>query len=489
MIHPIHFTHNREENSMTKPLSRRDFLKATAVTGAGVALAACAPAATQAPAAEPTKAADKPAEPTKAAPKAAQATITFMGWGAPEEDEGVKKAIAQFESEQSDVKVTWLHTPENYAEKFLASVAAGTPPDTAFIGGGDFTTYARDNLLLDITDSLKADTLVGAKDYFIEPQETNRCTYKGKWYGIGSCWVAPHIYYNADTLAKAGVEMPSSDPEKAWDWDTFLGIAQKLTIDKNGKNAADSAFDKDNVETWGVSWPTWSIPMHAAIQSNGGNWIDPKTGELVIDKPEATEAMQKVYDLSTKHHVSPSDEVTQQLGMSTVQMLENGKLAIAIDGSWALSWMYKMKGKLGCAVLPKMKVPATDMQAHIHSGLKGSKTPEAAWKWVRFLSTPFYQTMFCKIGLWLPSQRALMTPEGLKSWITPGVHPEGYETIVTEYVTKYGKVLYMPPGWPKVAQIIQPAFDQVRVGKATAADAFPPLVAEANKMLAEEAKK
>jgi multiple sugar transport system substrate-binding protein len=170
-------------------------------------------------------------------------------------------------------------------------------------------------------------------------------------------------------------------------------------------------------------------------------------------------------------------------------MLENGKLAIAIDGSWALSWMYKMKGKLGCAVLPKMKQPATDMQAHIHCGMKGSKQPDAAWKWVRFLSTPYYQTQFCKIGLWLPSQTALMTPEGLKTWITPGIHPEGYETIVTEYVTKYGHVQYMPPGYPKAVQILQPAWDQIRVGKALAKDALPPVVAEANKALTEEAMK
>jgi multiple sugar transport system substrate-binding protein len=57
----------------------------------------------------------------------------------------------------------------------------------------------------------------------------------------------------------------------------------------------------------------------------------------MLDKPEAIEALQRVYDLSVKYHMAPSDEVTTQLGMSTVQMLENGKLALAVDGSWALS--------------------------------------------------------------------------------------------------------------------------------------------------------
>jgi multiple sugar transport system substrate-binding protein len=472
-----------------KQISRRNFLKASAISAMGATLAACAPAAAPAATTAPSTSGETKPTATTAAPAAAETTITFMGWGGTEEDEGVKSAIKQYESEQSKIKVTWLHTPDSYQEKFLASVAAGTPPDTAFIDNGVFRTFARDGILLDITDSLKADPLVGAKDYFIEPQEENRCTYKGKWYGIGSCWVAPHIYYNADILAKAGVEAPSSDPEKAWTWDVFLTNVKKLTVDKNGKTAADSGFDANNIQTYGVSWPTWSIPLHAAVASNGGEWIDNSTGLFALDKPEAVEAIQQVYDLSLKHHVSPSDEATKELGMSTVQMLENGKLAIAIDGSWALSWMYKMKGKLGCAVNPKMKMPGTDMQAHIHCGIKASKTPDAAWQWVRFLSTPFYQTQFCKIGLWLPSQSALMTTEGLKKWITPGVHPEGYEQIVTQYVPKYGHVFYMPPGGPKTDAIMQPAWDQIRVGKALAKDALPPAVAEANKVLAEEAKK
>lgn len=462
-----------------RPLSRRQFLQMSAVGTAGAILAACAPAATQAPA-------TKEETPKEEAPKAETVTITFMGWGATEEDEGVKAAIKQFESEQSEVKVTWLHTPEQYAEKFLANIAAGTPSDTAFVGYDVFTTYARDGLLLDITNNVKSDPLVGAKDYFIEPQETDRCTFKGKWYGIGSCWVAPHIYYNADTLEQAGVPAPTADLAGQWDWETFLGYAKKLTIDKNGVTAEDSGFDKENVDKFGVAWPTWQLPLHAAIQSNGGTWMDQKTGLLTLDQPAALEAIQNVYDLSVKYRVAPSDEMTTQLGMSTVQMLENGKLAIAIDGSWALSWMWKMKGKLGCAVLPKMKQPGTDMQAHLHSGMAKSKYPDAAWKWVRFLSTPFYQTMFCKMGLWLPSQTALMTPEGLKTWITPGIHPEGYDKIVTEFVAKYGHVQYMPPGYPKIGPILQPAWDKIRIGEGTAAEVMPAAVAEANKILAEE---
>ena len=96
----------------------------------------------------------------------------------------------------------------------------------------------------------------------------------------------------------------------------------------------------------------------------------------------------------------------ESLGMSNTQMLENGKMAMAIDGSWALDWMKEIDATLGTGVLPMMKEPATDMQAHLHSALSATPEPDAAWEWVRFLSTPFYQTQFCRTGLWLPSQSA-----------------------------------------------------------------------------------
>jgi len=468
---------------MKKNMSRREFLKIAGLTGGASILAACKPteSATEAPAGQE--------EVSEAPPEAETVTITFTGWGGAEEDEGVQAAVKVFEEENPHIKVTWIHTPENYTEKIMAMTAAGTPPDTAFIYNTEFQGYAKDGLLLDITDPLKADPVVGAADYFIEPQEKERCTRDGKWYGIGSCWVAPHIYYNAAIFEEAGIEPPSNDPEEAWEWDYFLEVAKQLTVDVNGNHPGDDGFDADNMERWAVDWPTWSIPLHAAIASNGGLWMDYNTGLVAIDQPEATEALQAVADLQLVHKVAPRATALEQLGMSNTQMLENGKLAMAVDGSWALSWITKINAPLGTAVLPKLKQPATDMQAHIHCGFAGSKYPDAAWQWLRFLATEFYQLGFLRIGLWLPSQTALMTPEGMAKWYTErtapgeGIHPQGYDKIVTEYVPKYGHVLYMPPGYVEADSIITPAMDAIWVGDMTAEEAMKAAVPEANAIL------
>lgn len=480
---------------MKKRLNRRQFLALAGAAGGSTILAACSSSApAEAPAAE-EPAAEEPSaeEPAAEAPAPEVVEITFTGWGGTEEDEGVQAAIKVFEEENPSIKVNWLHIPDNYAEKTMAMTAAGTPPDTAFIYNTLIQSYAKDGLLLDITDNLKADPVIGAKDYFIEPQETERCTRDGSWYGIGSCWVAPHIYYNADIFEKEGIEPPSNDPEEAWEWDQFLEIAKQLTIDANGNHPGDSGFDPDNMERWAIHWPTWSIPLHAAIASNGGYWIDPETSLLALDQPEATEALQNVADLMLVHQVMPRGGAMEQLGMSNTQMLENGKLAMAIDGSWALAWIHKINANLGTAVCPKTITPATDMQAHLHCAFADGQHHEQSWEWLRFLATEYYQLQFLQIGLWLPSQTALATPAGMDKWYTDrvspteGVHPEGYDKIFKEYVPKYGHVLYMPPGYNEADSIITPAMDAIWIGDQTAEEAMATAVPEANAILEAEA--
>jgi multiple sugar transport system substrate-binding protein len=480
-----------------KQLSRRDFLRISALTAAGAALAGC-----QAPPPQVVReTVEVPVEQTveveqtvvvQATPAPEEVVeISFMGWGGTEEDVGVRAAIAVFEGAEPNIKVNWLHTPENYSEKMLAMLAAGTPPDTAFIRNQDFTTYAHEGMLLDITDMLKADSVVGAPGYFIEPQETERATYQGRWYGIGSCWTGSHIYLNADIFDEVGIEPPSNDPDEAWEWDYFVEVARQLTVDTNGRHPGESGFDINNVDRWGVYWDTWWMELLGPIESNNGKYIDPGTGLLTLDQPAAFEAIQRIADLMLVHQVMPHSSVLAQLGMSNTQMLETGKLAMAIDGSWALAWMHKIEPTLGTAVLPKIQRPATGLQAHLHSAFAASKYPEAAWRWVRFLATEFYQLQFLRMGLWLPSQTNLITEEGLAKWMTTrisateGVHPPGYELIVTEYVPKYGHILYQPPGYQQVEAVLNPAFDAIWIGDKTAEEALSEVAPDVNAIFEE----
>ncbi|MBK8136230.1 MAG: extracellular solute-binding protein [Chloroflexi bacterium] len=415
-------------------------------------------------------------------------TISFAGWGGTAEQDGVAAAIAVFQQENPGIAVEWRHTPDtDFTTVFLSNIAAGTPPDTSFIGSGDFETFRKEGILLDITDQILADPLLGQPDYFL-PQEAQRCAdANGRWHGIGSTWVAPHLYYNATLLEAAGITPPGFKDDEIWDWDTFVANAKLLTLDANGKHPDDEGFDPNNIVQWGASYPIVPNPtfLIAAVYSNGGKFITDE-GLSGLDSAEAMQALQNLSDLVHVHHVAPPSSAMASLGMDNTQMLNTNRLALAVDGSWALSWINPttLSVPMGVGALPKMATTATYLQAHFHAAMAGSAHPEEAWQWIRFLATPFYTEQFMKIGLWLPSQTAQTTEEGMAAWLTEGIHPANYREFVSEYLPKYGVAARIPAGFTEASSnFLTPAFQAIADGSAVA-DVLPEAVRLANEIIA-----
>jgi multiple sugar transport system substrate-binding protein len=142
------------------------------------------------------------------------------------------------------------------------------------------------------------------------------------------------------------------------------------------------------------------------------------------------------------------------------------------DGSWALQDIAKMNFKYGTGVLPKMKNAVTLAFAHMHLIHKDTKHPDEAWKLLAFLSSDDYQLGLIKAGLWLPSHSSLLTEAGLNSWLTPGVHPEGYKQIAADYLGKAARNYFYPAGYSESETIISAAMDPVWIGKSTAEQAL-----------------
>jgi multiple sugar transport system substrate-binding protein len=453
-----------------KRLSRRDFLKMSSAAAAFAASGAQLSGLLRAsPALQDT------------------VNISFAGWGQVPEQEGVAAAIAKFQEENPGITVEWQHTPDtDFTAVFLSNVAAGTPPDTSFIMSDSYETFRSAGILLDITDQIASDPLLGQPDYFFPQEAARSADANGRWHGIGSTWVAPHLYYNADLLEAAGITPPGFKDDEIWDWDTFVANAKLLTLDANGKHPDDDGFDPDNIVQWGASYPLVPNPtfLAAAVYSNGGEFINENGSGL--DSPEAMQALQNLADLIHVHHVAPPSSAMASLGMDNTQMLNTGRLALAVDGSWALSWINPttLDVPMGVGALPKMATTATYMQAHFHSALATTEHPEEAWQWIRFLATPFYTLQFMKIGLWLPSQTAQTTEEGMAEWLTEGIHPANYREFVTDYLPKYGVTTRIPAGYVEAnANFITPAYQAIADGT-PAVDVMPEAVRQANEIIA-----
>ena len=138
-----------------KKLSRRDFLRMSGASAAMLAAGVNLPGALQA-----------------AALKQDVTNIVFGGWGATAEDNGVQAAIAEFVKQNPNIAVEWQLTPQaaDYMQQLLTNFAAGTAPDASFITSDAYETLAAGGQLMDITDRITSDPVLGQEDYFF-PQE------------------------------------------------------------------------------------------------------------------------------------------------------------------------------------------------------------------------------------------------------------------------------------------------------------------------------
>ena len=342
-------------------------------------------------------------------------TISFMGWGAsPVETAAVEAGIKKFEEMNPDIKVQY--TPglagAEYVAKLLSTVAGKSTPDVFFLAAENYRTFAAKGVLEEISGRFSDNF---SFDDFL-PSVKEIMNVEGKIYGIQSCIVAPIVYYNMDIFDKLGLSYPDADPANAMTAEEFRELCKKLTV-KNG----------DEVETYGVygleaGWLT----IYPFMMSNG---VKPYTDDYMtstFNTPETAEVLNWIRDIRVADGSAPDATTLENIGMSAAQMLQTGKVAMIIDGSWALQQLSQMGFRVGTSPLPKFKEAVTDSWAHLHVISANSPHKEEAWKFLQFLSSIDYQGALVSEGLWMPNRLSMYEPDVVKQWYREEIHGESY---------------------------------------------------------------
>src|SRR5574344_2499900 len=83
------------------------------------------------------------------APKAfdGKTHIKFTSWGSQSEITILKPILAQFEKENPDIKVEFVHIPQNYFQKLHLLFASNLAPDVLFINNLYLPIYANAGVL------------------------------------------------------------------------------------------------------------------------------------------------------------------------------------------------------------------------------------------------------------------------------------------------------------------------------------------------------
>ncbi|MNH93732.1 putative ABC transporter substrate-binding protein YesO [compost metagenome] len=406
-------------------------------------------------------------------------TLRMTVWGSPEEVAPYKKAIQRFEDKFPNIKVELQHIAADYDTKLTTMVAGNDVPDVAMMESGTIAFPLAEqgkfyNLqeFLDHDADISPDTLVPNIIYSLEP---------GNVIGIGPGPESFGLFYNEDIFKEAGIAPPPSNVADAWTWDEFVETAKKLTVDTNGKTAADPGFDPRKIKQYGVNASTWWGVYSNFIYSNGGDFISADGKSFGLNQPEAVEAIQKISDLMNVYHVSPSPVQSKNIPATNVA-LQTKKVAMTIDGQWASAGLAQSKFNFNVGVMPVLKEPVTTVVCAMFSIFKSTEHPQEAWELMKALVDPEASIDMITAGTWMPSLKDWYTDPALLAKWTENLEarPSGYKEAIVDVILTKGH--QTPTGYVKnfnnIMDIVNPALDKVWLGQQSAQEAMDSIAAK-----------
>lgn len=368
--------------------------------------------------------------------------ITYAQWGNDTETAATQAVADKFNAEQDKIFVEVLKIDhDNYVTKLNAMATAGELPDTGIMSEAGVLDFAENGLLYDISD------MYGEND--AKPLESLTFTFKGTPVAYSAANEVLNMWYNIDLLKevceKQGLNpadfTPPASVNDAWDWDTFVKIAQTLTLDINGKNALDPDFDPQNIEIYGCNINTLAWQLEVWALSNGAGYYNEDGTKCTINAAETAEALQAIADLTLKYHCAPEiSDASNSLNTS----LGTEKVVMSTDGAWNVGTFLGPDANFeyGVGVLPYFKNKVTICTGGPNVVFEQTKHPEEAMTWLKWYYQEENSWSLIEAGTWMPILESWYTQQELTDkWIKNENFPEHdmYQAAVVDYARDNSK--------------------------------------------------
>ena len=450
-----------------------------------------------APAAEATEEASEEApaaEETEAVPAASaddgKVHITYAQWGNDTETEATQAVADKFNAEQDQIVVEVLKIDhDNYVTKLNTMAAAGELPDTGIMSEAGVLNFAENGLLADISTMYEEGEA--------KPLECLTFKFDGTPVAYSAANEVLNLWYNADLLKdvcdKQGLDIAKMTPPAAaadaWDWDTFVQVAQSLTIDINGKNALDPDFDPDNVDIYGCNVNSLPWQLEVWAKSNGGGYYSADGKTCTINAAETAEAIQAVADLSLKYHCAPPVS-SASTALST--SLGTEKVVMSTDGAWNVGTYLGPDAKYtyGVGVLPYFKDKVTICTGGPNVVFSQTEHPEEAMTWLKWYYQEENSWSLIEAGTWMPILDSWYTDQTkTDKWISNPNFPEKemYQTAVVDYARDNSQSTswYYVNGTEEFNSTLDTVFSYIWTGDMTAQEALDQYYDELNSIFEE----
>ena len=318
--------------------------------------------------------------------------VKFSSWGSQTEVAILKTLLSEFEKENPEIKVEFMHAPSGYFSKLHLYFAAGMEPDVIFINNASFQKYYEEGLLENLNPYFTEE--LSGKVFFDKTVEN--FTRNGETYAIPRDVSNIVIYYNKDLFKKYGIPFPDEN----WELSDLYTIAKKLTADTNGDG---------KIDVWGINRSDKQVFWLPFVMANGGDILDSE-GNLAVSNEKVINALQKYSDLVTKDKSAPPNSALS--GKTYPQMFMLGELGMLAGGRWNMPQFSHIKDfdwdVINFPTGGKAFNPADSSGWAI---AKRSKNKPEAIKLLKFLSSKNSAVEFTKSGLITPAVKEIAQSE------------------------------------------------------------------------------
>jgi len=211
------------------------------------------------------------------------------------------------------------------------------------------------------------------------------------------------IFYNTQLFDEAGLAYPPAKygdkykldgKDVVWDWETTVKtVAQRLTVDSNGKNATDAGFDKTKIVQYGFSWNFETQPSYLGTFWANGSYVDASGKKAQL--PDAWKASWAwSYDgMWGDKPFIPNGQVSASPDFGNGNVFNSGKVAMIDQPVWYTCCMNDLK-TWDAGAMPSYKGKVNGrIDADTFRIWKGTKNKAAAFTVLTYLVTTGVQKL------------------------------------------------------------------------------------------------
>jgi multiple sugar transport system substrate-binding protein len=217
--------------------------------------------------------------------------------------------IDKFQADNPGIKVNMEAVPWGTCQdKSMTLAAAGNPVSVAYMGSRTLLKLSSEGLIVPAEISDEA-----AANY--QPGVLKTVSSGGKYWGYPHAFSTKALYINCDLVTAAGMECKA--PET---WEEMIAMAKAIK-------------EKDGVAGIGIAGKDFDNTMHMFLDflySNGGQVLDPATGEALLDSKQTRETLQMYADILPYAEEGPTAWERDQMK----DLFNDGKLGMYVNGPW-----------------------------------------------------------------------------------------------------------------------------------------------------------